>query len=125
MGNPMTPFFPQQLQPAPFFGTVIASATSTANESKDVISAATNANGIIITSISIFINETVSGTSIIEFKINSSTIATVHAVTGSPSAVFTMCNIQIPAGQSVSYAFQEGSTGSTTVAVSYKVAGSP
>jgi len=125
MGNPMTPFVPQQQQAAPFLGTVIASASPGANVSADLISAATNANGIIITSVFIAADEDSSGETRLDFKINGNTIASVYAVTGESSAVFTMCNIQVPAAQSVSYTFTEGSVGHGYITVSYKVAGSP
>jgi len=128
MGSPMTPFVPQQQQAAPFLGTVIVSATPSASGSADLISAATNANGIIITSVFIAVSESTSGTSSIEFKINGNTLASVAGTRSTDvniGAVFTMCNIQVPAGQSVSYAFTESSVGSANIIVSYKVAGSP
>ena len=128
MGSPMTPFVPQQQQAAPFLGTVIVSATPSASGSADLISAATNANGIIITSVFIAVSETTSGTSSIEFKINSNTLASVSGTRSTDvniGAVFTMYNIQVPAGQSVSYTFTESSVGTANIIVSYKVAGSP
>jgi hypothetical protein len=128
MGNPMTPFVPQQQQAAPFLGTVIANASASATGSADVISAATNANGIIITSIFITASEGTGGESKMELKINGNTLAYVSGTRSTDynvGAVFTMCNIQVPAGQSVSYTFTEGSVGTGNIIVSYKVAGSP
>ena len=128
MGSPMTPLFFQQPQTAPFLGTVIVSANPSSSGSADIISAATNANGIIITSVFISASETTSGTSNIEFKINGNTLAVAYATRSTDvniGAVFTMCNIQVPAGQSVSYTFTESSVGTGYIIVSYKVAGSP
>jgi hypothetical protein len=128
MGNPMTPFVPQQQQAAPFLGTVIASAAPSSTGSADIISAATNANGIIITSVFISSYEGTAGESKVDFKINGNTLASVignRSTDANIGTVFTMCNIQVPAGQSVSYTFTEGSVGNGNIIVSYKVAGSP
>jgi hypothetical protein len=127
MGNPMTPLFVQQPQAIPFLGSNIASATPSASGSADLISAATNTSGIIITSVSLSVSENTSGDANVSLKVDGNIILFVKANKGSdisPGNSATMGIVQIPANQAVSYSCSINTAGSAQIYVTWKAAGS-
>lgn len=108
-------------------GDNIASATNlTSSGSADLVSAATNTVGIIITSLSMSIYEN-NAPGVLELKVNGSTVmSVVSRETGGtgwgPNAIGGFCSIRIPAGQAVSYTYTEGTNGRADVYITWRLA---
>lgn len=112
---------------APTIGDQVASASAlTSTASADLVSAATNTNGILITSVSMSVADT-GGAGSMELKVNAVTVLAVHSqpttgTFGPTSSLGGFCAIRIPAGQAVSYTFTEASAGTGWVRISWRAA---
>lgn len=108
--------------PVSDIGSNIASAANvTANGSADLVSAATNTGGIIITSVSMAA-QCSSGTATLDLTVNGSAIARITATATNNSAWGGFCAIKIPSGQAVGYTGATGSTVRYDVYLTWKAA---
>lgn len=117
-------------------GSNIASATPSADGSADLISAATNTGGIIITSIAVTVTEVGDSSNAVRFayvtlSVGGSVIAKIigtgardgtTAANGAAGNIVTGCAIRVAAGQAVSYTFEEIVTGTAEIYVTWSPA---
>jgi hypothetical protein len=109
----------------PNIGTNVAAADNlTATASADLVSAATNTGGIVITSMTMSVTEAGAAISSMELKVNAVTVAAVYTrgngADWHPNGLGSFCAIRIPAGQAISYTFTEGSNGNGWVRITWK-----
>ena len=93
-------------------GDNVASAAPTATGSADLVSAATNVGGIIITSLtmSLLALGATSGNIEFDFVVNSTVYSKLYANAGGAQnsiAIGGLCAIEVPAGQGVGYTLTE------------------
>lgn len=103
---------------------VAAAGPITSSGSADLVSAATNTGGIVITSVSLNLYEN-NASSKLELKINNVTVLEVNArASGGDSyghgTLGGFCAIRVPSGQAVSYTLTEGTTATAWARISWR-----
>lgn len=110
-------------------GTLIGSSVAaagpvTSTTSADLVSAASNTTGIVITSVSLNVICEGSNSAFMDFKINGnivlSTMALASVSQRSDGSLGGLCAIKVPSGQAISYTYTHATNGQGYVRISYR-----